>query len=91
MAVPTRDTLEALEQLSSDPQNVVYVISGRDSQFLEQHLGHIERLGISAEHGGFIKEPGQKTWINCTESLDMSWMSEVHEIFNYYKEVSAES
>ncbi|KAI0821861.1 trehalose 6-phosphate phosphatase [Trametes gibbosa] len=85
-ATPTKDTLEALERLSADPQNIVYIISGRDGEFLEQHLGHIKNLGMSAEHGGFIREPGASTWSNFTESLDMSWMSEVLEIFKYYTE-----
>ncbi|KAL7277126.1 hypothetical protein ACG7TL_008971 [Trametes sanguinea] len=85
-AVPSKETLEALETLTADPKNVVYIISGRDGEFLEQHLGHIKNLGMSAEHGGFIREPGESTWRNFTESLDMSWMSEVLEIFKYYTE-----
>lgn len=85
-ATPTKDTLLALETLAADPQNIVYIISGRDGEFLETHLGHIKNLGMSAEHGGFIREPGSSTWSNFTESLDMSWMSEALEIFKYYTE-----
>ena len=87
MATPSEHTLQALEALSTDPHNIVYIISGRDGEFLEQHLGHIMNLGMSAEHGGFIREPGASGWRNFTESLDMSWMSEVLEIFKYYTEV----
>lgn len=86
-AVPSEATLEALEKLSADPQNLVYIISGRDGGFLEQHLGHLENIGFSAEHGGFFRERGSKEWTNFTETLDMSWMSEVEEIFKYYTEV----
>lgn len=85
--MPSEDTLEALHRLTADPRNVVFIISGRDSAFLEQHLGHFDKLGMSAEHGGFFREPGQTTWSNLTEKLDMSWMSEVEEIFRYYTEV----
>ncbi|KAI0782046.1 trehalose 6-phosphate phosphatase [Abortiporus biennis] len=85
-AIPSEPTLQALEELSSDPKNVVYIISGRDQAFLEQHLGHIKNLGMSAEHGGFIREPGSTTWSNFTENLDMDWMGEVLEIFKYYTE-----
>lgn len=87
MAIPSAPTLEALERLTSDPTNIVYIISGRDQAFLEQHLGHIKNLGMSAEHGGFIREPGTTEWTNFTESLDMDWMGEVLEIFKYYTEV----
>jgi trehalose 6-phosphate synthase/phosphatase len=87
MAVPAESTLQALSKLSADPKNLVYIISGRDGEFLEQHLGHLKDVGFSAEHGGFIREPGQKDWTNFTEALDMSWMNEVYEVFKYYTEV----
>lgn len=86
MAIPSEAALEALETLSNDPRNMVYIISGRDQAFLDLHLGHIKNLGFSAEHGGFVKEPGTSKWRNFTENLDMSWMSEVEEIFRYYTE-----
>jgi trehalose 6-phosphate synthase/phosphatase len=87
MAIPSNDTLEALSKLSADPKNVVYIISGRDGKFLDQHLGHLKNLGMSAEHGGFVREAGQGGWTNYTENMDMGWMSEVYEIFKYYTEV----
>jgi len=65
----------------------VYIISGRDGEFLEQHLGHLQNVGFSAEHGGFVRERGNKQWTNFTKNLDMSWMAEVEEIFRYYTEV----
>ena len=86
-AIPSEATLEALEKLSADPQNLVYIISGRDGAFLEQHLGHLKNVGFSAEHGGFFRERGSTVWTNFTKRLDMSWMSEVEEIFRYYTEV----
>ncbi|KAF8305255.1 trehalose 6-phosphate phosphatase [Clavulina sp. PMI_390] len=91
MATPSPDALAALEHLCADPKNVVYIISGRDSPFLDQHLGYIRKLGFSAEHGGFLRAPresetGGDEWTSLTESLDMSWMSEVKEIFEYYTE-----
>ncbi|KAJ7766289.1 trehalose-6-phosphate phosphatase [Mycena olivaceomarginata] len=86
MAVPSAATLEALERLAADPRNVVYIISGRDGEFLEQHLGHLKNVGFSAEHGGFMREPGEDKWTNLTEKLDMEWMGEVEEVFRYYTE-----
>jgi trehalose 6-phosphate synthase/phosphatase len=88
-AIPSEAALEALEKLSADPLNLVYIISGRDSGFLEQHLGHLKNVGFSAEHGGFFRERKSNEWTNLTKSLDMSWMSEVEEIFRYYTEVCA--
>jgi len=50
-------------------------------------LGHLKNVGFSAEHGGFFRERGSNEWTNFMMSLDMSWMSEVEEIFRYYTEV----
>jgi trehalose 6-phosphate synthase/phosphatase len=87
MAIPSASALEALAKLSADPKNLVYIISGRDGDFLEQHLGPLTDVGFSAEHGGFIRERGETTWKNFTHSIDMSWMNEVLDVFKYYTEV----
>ncbi|KAF9915390.1 threalose-6-phosphate phosphatase, partial [Lobosporangium transversale] len=85
-AVPQEHMLKALQALASDPNNVVWVISGRDQKVLEEWLGEVENLGFSAEHGSFMRQPRSKKWVNLTESLDMSWKNDVIEIFTYYTE-----
>jgi trehalose 6-phosphate synthase/phosphatase len=86
-AIPTPRTKAAIAALAKDPKNVVWLISGRDGEFLDEHWGDIPNLGLSAEHGSFVKGPGAHEWINMTEHMDMSWMGEVEEIFRYYTEV----
>ena len=86
-AVPTERTRAAISALAEDPKNVVYLISGRDGDFLEEHWGMVPNLGLSAEHGSFVRTPDEEDFVNMTETLDMSWMSEVEEIFRYYMEV----
>lgn len=85
-AVPHPRILQMLTTLAADPLNQVWIISGRDQAFLDKYLGHIPRLGLSAEHGCFIKPVGSKDWTNLTEQADMSWMQDVVEIFQYYTE-----
>ncbi|KXJ90132.1 family 20 glycosyltransferase [Microdochium bolleyi] len=80
-AIPTERLIQTLKSLAADPQNAVWVISGRDQEFLEQHLGHISEIGFSAEHGSFIRQPGEKTWANLAEQFDMGWQAEVMEVF----------
>ncbi|KAI8918785.1 glycosyltransferase family 20-domain-containing protein [Entophlyctis helioformis] len=84
-AVPPVDMLKAMNALVRDPRNVVFVISGRDQACLDDWLGHIPNLGLSAEHGSFIKYPGGK-WINLAERIDLSWKPKVSEIFNFFTE-----
>lgn len=86
-AVPSPRLLEALKKLTEDKRNLVYVISGRDADFLGKHLGHLDNMGFSAEHGGYMKEPGETEWRNLTEQLDMSWMAAVRAVFEYFTEV----
>lgn len=83
-AIPSKRLLDGLTQLANDPKNSVWIISGRDQEFLTQHLGHIKTIGFSAEHGSFLKDPGSEEWINLAETFDMGWQSEVMEIFQKY-------
>ncbi|KAL7329095.1 hypothetical protein PS15p_207256 [Mucor circinelloides] len=85
-AVPPKDMLQYLTALCQDPRNEVWIISGRDENALNNWLGHIDHLGMSAEHGSFMRYPDSKKWVNLTEHLDMSWKNDVLEIFTYYTE-----
>lgn len=85
-ATPSESLLQSLERLAADDRNIVYIISGRDGDFLMQHLGHIKKLGFSAEHGSFLKEPGETEWKNLTEHIDMSWQNDVENVFRHLEE-----
>ncbi|ORX80015.1 hypothetical protein K493DRAFT_211498 [Basidiobolus meristosporus CBS 931.73] len=88
-ALPSPEMLDGLRKLTSDPHNIVWVISGRDQAALDEWLGGVPNLGLSAEHGCFIKYPdpeNKSKWINLTEDLDLSWKNDVLAIFTYYTE-----
>lgn len=85
-AVPTEKLLRTLKAFAGDPKNVVWIISGRDMDFLMQHLGDIEGLGLSAEHGCFLRYPHQTEWKNLTKDLDMSWQKDVLDLFEFFTE-----
>jgi trehalose 6-phosphate synthase/phosphatase len=86
-AIPSARIMKALSLLASDPKNIVWIISGRDQEFLNQHLGHIPDLGFSAEHGSFLKNPGSDEWENLAEKFDMSWQNEVIQTFQKYTDM----
>jgi len=63
---------EAIAKLTSDPKNIVYIISGRDQDFLEHHFGHFKTWACllsmvgSSENLGMIDgqiSPKVWTWI----------------------------
>lgn len=83
-AVPSERLITSLKTLAADPRNIVWIISGRDQEFLTQHLGHITELGFSAEHGSFMKNPGSTEWENLAEQFDMGWQEEVLAVFQTF-------
>ena len=85
-AIPSDRVLRTLKKLAADPDNKVWIISGRDEKFLDEWMGHITELGLSAEHGCFMRKPRSEEWINNTESMDMNWQKEVMEIFSHFTE-----
>lgn len=85
-AIPSDRVLRTLKSLAADPRNAVWIISGRDQAFLDEWMGHIPELGLSAEHGCFIRKPGSDDWENLAESTDMGWQKEVVEVFQHYTE-----
>ena len=85
-AIPSDKVLRTLKALAADPRNNVWIISGRDASFLEEWMGHISELGLSAEHGCFLRRPGSETWENLASSMDMAWQKEVMDIFSHYTE-----
>ncbi|KAF2147444.1 glycosyltransferase family 20 protein [Aplosporella prunicola CBS 121167] len=85
-AIPSDRVIRTIKTLASDPANAVWIISGRDQAFLDEWMGHITELGLSAEHGSFMRHPRSEEWENLTEKTDMSWQSEVMQVFQHYTE-----
>merc|ERR1711939_1168086 len=85
-AIPGDRLIRTLKALASDHRNAVWIISGRDQDFLSHHLGDIKELGFSAEHGSFMRHPGKEEWENLAETFDMGWQKEVFDCFQKYTE-----
>jgi trehalose 6-phosphate synthase/phosphatase len=83
-AIPSDRVIRTLKTLAADDNNAVWIISGRDQVFLDDYMGHIPELGLSAEHGSFMRHPRSRVWENLTETTDMSWQNEVIEVFQHY-------
>ncbi|KAI6246905.1 Trehalose-phosphatase [Erysiphe necator] len=83
-ALPSKFMINTLKTLATNPKNSVWIISGRDQAFLQQHLGHIRELGLSAEHGSFLRHPCSLTWENLASLIDLQWQAEVLETFRRY-------
>ncbi|KAG7376706.1 hypothetical protein PHYPSEUDO_012861 [Phytophthora pseudosyringae] len=55
LAEPSSALLSCLEDLTADPHNTVYIISGRNKNRLQEWFGHLPRVGLAAEHGYWFR------------------------------------
>jgi trehalose 6-phosphate synthase/phosphatase len=85
-AIPSDRVLRSLKTLAADPKNAVWIISGRDQAFLEEWMGHVSDLGLSAEHGSFIRHPSSDDWIDVTKEFGKQWQQDVLDVFQQYTE-----
>jgi trehalose 6-phosphate synthase/phosphatase len=49
-------------------------------------MGHIPELGLSAEHGSFMRVPHSTEWENLAEHYNMDWQKAVMNVFQHYTE-----
>lgn len=84
---------EDLRALAQEPQNEVWIVSGRDQAWLQSifdkpgdgedpydsRSGSV--FGLCAEHGAFMKLPYTYKWTDCSTNEDLTWMGDVEEIF----------
>jgi trehalose 6-phosphate synthase/phosphatase len=57
LAIPPPTLLSTLNRLSSDTQNSIVLISGRDRGTLFDWFGHLP-IALAAEHGFWLRDPG---------------------------------
>lgn len=84
-AIPSSRLLKIVDALTADPKNQFWIISGRDQAFLEKWWGS-KNVGLSAEHGCFMRDVGGKEWFNLAATFDMSWQKVVDDVFKLYTE-----
>lgn len=52
---PSPEVISVLNSLCNDPKNIVFIVSGRGKDSLSNWFSECEKLGLSAEHGFFIR------------------------------------
>lgn len=81
-AAPPDKVINLLTQLSKNEKNEVYLISGRSSDDLQNWFGDLP-IGLSAEHGLYVRHPGQKEWTQRQE-IQTDWMDEIERTIRDY-------
>lgn len=83
LAAPSGELLDLLNNLRSDENNTVVIMSGRPRVDLDNWLGSLH-LNLVAEHGGFIRladEDWQQTSFSST-----GWKETVRNLFDVYQQ-----
>ena len=79
-AIPDEELYQILEELRSDPANLVVVVSGRNYQKLEEWFGHTN-LSLIAEHGAWQKHEGR--WESIPGLTD-HWKQDIYSVLETY-------
>lgn len=83
---PTPEVIRAINTLCNDPNNTVFIVSGRGKSSLSEWLAPCERLGIAAEHGYFIRWSKISDWERSPLAIDLEWKEIVEPIMKLYTE-----
>jgi len=81
-AKPDRELYGILKKLSTNTQNSVVIISGRDKKTLDKWLDKDWNISFIAEHGVWFKNPGED-W-SMLEQIDNEWKKLVQPILEFY-------
>jgi len=79
-AVPDKELIKTLNQLSEMPNTWIVIISGRNHHTLDEWFGKLN-VGLIAEHGSWYRESGN--W-RQTKKLDVNWKKEFYPIFQEF-------
>ncbi|PSC69557.1 trehalose phosphate synthase [Micractinium conductrix] len=83
---PSQEVLNMLKHLSSDPRNLVYIISGRARPELADWFSSVENLGLAAEHGFYWRPNARSEWLVQDPEARFGWKDIVQPILQLYTE-----
>lgn len=85
---PSNGTMEMLNSLCSDKNNVVFLVSARSRSTLSQWFSPCKKLGMIAEHGYFLRQNGDSEWETCIPAADCSWKPIAEPVMRLYTETT---
>lgn len=83
---PSSETISMLNALCADPNNLVFIVSGRSRHVLHDWFSPCKKLGLSAEHGYFNRWQQHEEWETSVRVSDFSWKEVVEPVLKRYTE-----
>ena len=81
-ALPTKQVLNLINELSEDSSNQLVIISGRPMSFLEKVFTNKE-ITLVAEHGHYIKHAQSEAWVD-KHPTNNDWMTHILPILQQF-------
>ncbi|KAI6682524.1 hypothetical protein NL676_036405 [Syzygium grande] len=85
---PSGEVISLLNSLSRDPENVVFIVSGRGKDSLGAWFSPCEKLGIAAEHGYIKRWTADSEWETCGLTMDFEWKKIAEPVMEQYIEAT---
>ncbi|XVF50295.1 hypothetical protein PTKIN_Ptkin04bG0084900 [Pterospermum kingtungense] len=85
---PSPEVISVLNILCSDPNNTVFIVSGRGRNSLVDWFAQCENLGIAAEHGYFIRWSTMSDWETIPVAADFDWKKIAEPVMKLYTEAT---
>ncbi|KAJ4712298.1 putative Trehalose-6-phosphate synthase [Melia azedarach] len=85
---PSRDVIYVLRKLCGDPNNTVFIVSGRGKDSLGNWLAPCENLGIAAEHGYYLRWNSKSEWETSHVTSDFEWKKTAEPVMKLYTEAT---
>ncbi|XP_057442983.1 probable alpha,alpha-trehalose-phosphate synthase [UDP-forming] 9 [Lotus japonicus] len=85
---PSPEVVSVLNNLCSDPNNTVFIVSGRGKTSLGEWLDQCENLGIAAEHGYFTRWGKESSWEMSHADTDFTWKRIAEPVMRSYTEAT---
>lgn len=85
---PSSKTIEIINSLCRDKNNMVFIVSARTRDKLADWFSPCENLGIAAEHGYFLRLKRDEEWETCVPVVDCSWKQIAEPVMKLYTETT---
>ncbi|KAK1552208.1 hypothetical protein Q3G72_012381 [Acer saccharum] len=85
---PNSKTIDILNSLCRDKNNMVLLVSARSRSKLAEWFHPCEKLGIAAEHGYFLRLRRDVEWETCIPVADCSWKQIAEPVMKLYTETT---
>ncbi|KAL9232485.1 hypothetical protein vseg_007594 [Gypsophila vaccaria] len=85
---PSREVMRIISLLSDDPNNTVFIVSGRGRDSLGKWFSPCSKVGIAAEHGYFMRWTAESDWETCGQNNDFGWVQIAEPVMKLYTEAT---